>query len=326
MILIFSKSDFESTTDLVMDWINYLGGSCKRVNGEDFYEDITYNLEEISVCNIPIKDISCCWFRRWYPSKFYSKKLIDAEITKSNLLGIYFQLGREYNLLRNHFFSLLSDKYWLSSWQEVQYSKLDILVTAKKTDLTVPETLITSNKKALIEFKRHRRIIIKPIGDVIFLEDEDEQYVYNYKMLTTEVSDKHISTFPDTLPFLGMFQVMIEKDYEVRTFFLGEDLYSMAIFSQDDKQTMVDFRNYNDEFPNRNVPYSLPEEIRNKVIRLIKTLNLTTGSIDFIKSKNGEYVFLEINTVGQFGMISDPCNYFLEKKVAEHLIQRDEKV
>jgi D-alanine-D-alanine ligase-like ATP-grasp enzyme len=48
--------------------------------------------------------------------------------------------------------------------------------------------------------------------------------------------------------------------------------------------------------------------------------NLNTGSIDIIKDNNGEYIFLEVNPVGQFGMTSIPCNFYLEKKIAEYLI------
>jgi hypothetical protein len=54
-------------------------------------------------------------------------------------------------------------------------------------------------------------------------------------------------------------------------------------------------------------------------------MNLNTGSIDLICTKSGEYVFLEVNPVGQFSMVSFPCNYYLEEKIADLLIQKDEE-
>ncbi|WP_447951552.1 hypothetical protein [Chryseobacterium koreense] len=54
---------------------------------------------------------------------------------------------------------------------------------------------------------------------------------------------------------------------------------------------------------------------------MIIELELATCSIDMIVNKDWEYYFLEINPVGQFGMISNPCNYFLEKKLAELLLK-----
>ncbi len=49
-------------------------------------------------------------------------------------------------------------------------------------------------------------------------------------------------------------------------------------------------------------------------------LDLNCGSIDMIVNTKNEFIFLEVNPVGQFGMVSEPCNYFLEKKVAEFLL------
>jgi len=46
---------------------------------------------------------------------------------------------------------------------------------------------------------------------------------------------------------------------------------------------------------------------------------LNSGSIDILVTPNNEYVFLEVNPVGQFGMVSQPCNYYLEKRIAERL-------
>jgi len=51
----------------------------------------------------------------------------------------------------------------------------------------------------------------------------------------------------------------------------------------------------------------------------MKKINLDNGSIDIIVDNNGKYYFLEINPVGQFGMVSIPCNYYLEKKIANYL-------
>lgn len=44
-----------------------------------------------------------------------------------------------------------------------------------------------------------------------------------------------------------------------------------------------------------------------------------------IYNNDNDFVFLEINPVGQFGMTSNPCNYNLDKIIAEKLITEDEK-
>ncbi|MCC6180667.1 MAG: hypothetical protein IT237_02420 [Bacteroidia bacterium] len=87
------------------------------------------------------------------------------------------------------------------------------------------------------------------------------------------------------------------------------------------EQTEIDFRKYNSEFPNRTVPYELPSEVKQKILNLMKLADLNCASLDLILDEQLNHIFLEINPVGQFGMTSRPCNYYLEKVIANTLIQ-----
>ena len=94
----------------------------------------------------------------------------------------------------------------------------------------------------------------------------------------------------------------------------------MAIFSQQNGKTKIDFRNYDNKMPNRNVPYNLSQNVELKLIKFMNRIGLNSGSIDLILTPDDEYIFLEVNPVGQFGMVSYPCNYFLEREIAAILI------
>jgi glutathione synthase/RimK-type ligase-like ATP-grasp enzyme len=120
--------------------------------------------------------------------------------------------------------------------------------------------------------------------------------------------------------FPTLFQEMIDKDVEIRTFVIEKKIYSMAIFSQLDRQTQVDFRRYNHNKMNRMVPFKLPTNLEVKIINFMQSINLNTGSIDFIKGKDGNYYFLEINPTGQYGFLSAMCNYNLDEVIARQLI------
>jgi glutathione synthase/RimK-type ligase-like ATP-grasp enzyme len=117
----------------------------------------------------------------------------------------------------------------------------------------------------------------------------------------------------------SLIQRKIDKKYEIRVFYLMGNMYSMAIMSQNKNETEIDFRNYQNQNPNRTLSYELPDEINKKIIKLMDVLKLNSGSIDFIYNTNNEYVFLEVNPVGQYGMVSYPCNYYIEKKIANYL-------
>ncbi len=92
----------------------------------------------------------------------------------------------------------------------------------------------------------------------------------------------------------------------------------MAIFSQNDSKTEVDFRKKTEDSQVRNVPYRLPEHIREKLIEVAAKLRLDTGSFDMIVDTDNNYIFLEVNPLGQFSMTSFPCNYYLERKLQKH--------
>jgi glutathione synthase/RimK-type ligase-like ATP-grasp enzyme len=55
----------------------------------------------------------------------------------------------------------------------------------------------------------------------------------------------------------------------------------------------------------------------------MRSVGLNTGSMDVIRAKKGEYYFLEVNPVGQYGASSHHGNYYLEKRIAEWLISKD---
>ncbi|MGH9762966.1 MAG: hypothetical protein ACREAC_19250, partial [Blastocatellia bacterium] len=72
----------------------------------------------------------------------------------------------------------------------------------------------------------------------------------------------------------------------------------------------------------RTVPYRLSCDLESRLAALMKAVNLDTGSIDMVRTVDGRFVFLEVNPVGQFGMVSQPCNYYLERKLAKALAER----
>ena len=84
-------------------------------------------------------------------------------------------------------------------------------------------------------------------------------------------------------------QAYIEKKIELRIFFLGNQFFSAAIFSQSNPKTKIDFRNYDDENPNRIIPFNLPKDVSKKLLKMINSLKLTSGSIDMIYTKKNQF-------------------------------------
>ena len=320
MILILSTNVGEYTTDVVIDWLDYKKIKYARVNGIDIIEGgLKIDFNEVKIITkyetINLSEVKSFWYRRSISYNYFLAEY--KQFTKDIFLNIDLagNIHAEFNRIINFIGVFYKNKPWLSQIETSSLNKLEVLHFAKQLNITIPETLITNSKSELKAFKKkHDAIIIKSMSEMLSLVKKDKVYTGYTNIVTDEMMHKLPEKF-----YPSLFQEAIEKEYELRIFYLNKKFYSMAIFSQSDEQTKTDFRDYNQEKPNRNIPFLLPKEMEKKLTLLMEKMNLNCGSIDMIKSKEGEYVFLEINSVGQFGMVSRPCNYYLEEKVADFL-------
>ena len=311
MILIFSTS-LELSTNEIQCWLNYFGEKYIRINSEN------YNLIEIdNIVNpyhlivnekeIKIDNIKSVWIRKWDKSNYlHSHHLKGKEelYMRSNLIE------DEFVGFSKYLFHILSEKDGILDGYYLGYSKLIQLYEASKVGLKTPLSYIVNRKTSL---RTTIPCITKPIEKVSpFLET---------RFYTSELTDEFINSLEMNF-FPSLIQEKVDKLFEIRSFYIDEKIYSMAILSQLDEQTKVDFRNYNNEKPNRCIPYKLSDQIELKITELMKTLKIKCGSIDIIKTKKGEFVFLEVNPNGQFGMVSSNCNYYLEYEISKYLCKR----
>ncbi|MFM2394735.1 MAG: hypothetical protein RLZZ546_2717 [Bacteroidota bacterium] len=318
MILILSTPTDQDTNG-VIDWLMYRKEPFFRLNDGDLMQGITsFNHNPANLLEtyfeqhsqkIFLKDIKVVWYRKFAFLDDYEKKL---GLNNDLLDFVYLEFRNLYNLI----LSLLEGKKSLCM-KSMTFSKLDILNKANNARLKTPDTLITNNRLKLKEFYTNNNcsIITKSIGEAKHIKYGSNEFTFAiHKVENIDLLPLNFSP--------SLFQMYIDKEIEIRTFFLDNKCYSMAIFSQNNKKTKLDFRNYDSEKPNRFVPYKLPEIIEERICSFMNSVGLNTGSLDIIKSKkNGEYYFLEVNPFGQFGMTSSPCNYNLHKKIADFLIK-----
>jgi glutathione synthase/RimK-type ligase-like ATP-grasp enzyme len=60
-------------------------------------------------------------------------------------------------------------------------------------------------------------------------------------------------------------------------------------------------------------------------MKLMKRLGLVYGAIDMRKNVRGEYIFLEINTAGQWLFMEEPTGMPISETLADKLIEMDER-
>lgn len=333
MVLIISQL-LDSSTNDVMDWIAYLSNKeVNRLNYEDTIEGVFISLKdsEDDICinvqqadnqkiTLELSQVHACWYRRGFLN--FKKNTLANKQNSRQITYINSLLEEDRKICEDYVTKKVENNaaIRIGSFYNQDVNKLEVLRIAQNIGLNIPETLVTSEKEELKKFiDRYKEIIVKTLTNYYAVKINDSPC----SIYTSVIDDKLINELPDTFT-LSFFQRYIPKKYEIRTFYLKGKCYSMAIFSQTSKKTQIDFRRYDKENPNRCMPYNLPHDIEEKIHKLMKALNLDTGSIDIIYSTEMQYVFLEVNPIGQFGMVSNPCNYYLEKLIASTLINEKE--
>jgi ATP-GRASP peptide maturase of grasp-with-spasm system len=327
MILIISEAG-DQTTNAVIDWLDHLDVAWVRLNGDSLDDGTSFSLEwdtgaeftGTSSLGPPPACVAAVWLRRWRawavdPATQVLDNSFDAATPADFCVNLSAFRRAELRALTALVLRLYEGKRWLGSPGRTSPNKLHVLATARRCGLAVPATMVTTSRLAARDFLvRHGSIITKPIAEVATLPLGDATYM----SYTGRCTDALLARLPETF-FPALFQAEVTKSCELRVFYLAGRSYAMAMFSQARERTSVDFRRYDYGDPTRCVPYALPVKVERSIRELMEQLELNTGSLDLILTPDDQHVFLEVNPVGQFGMTSAPCNYRLERRVAEHL-------
>lgn len=314
MVLILSERR-DVPTYHVVKWLEKYNITVHVITEKDLINSVQITNENILLkINkevISLNDVNSYWYRRGMLNLPYvvNQLLLPAEIESD--------LKQEKSLVEEIIHAYLFNVPSLSSYYSSDLNRVCTLYLAKKNGLQTPNFIVCNQKKDIQPFlNKYIKIVNKPIGNGLYMNKENVQYLNYTSMLVKDDFDSLPPVFAPSL-----FLEYIEKKYELRVFYLDGKCYTMAIFSQSDVKTQIDFRKYSIEKPNRNEAYLLPKNIEKKIDKLMRSIRLKTGSIDIIVTPNDDFVFLEINPAGQFLNVSHICNYNLEKKIAQYLIK-----
>jgi ATP-GRASP peptide maturase of grasp-with-spasm system len=336
MLLIQSSQNDGSTSD-VIDWIRFLypGLIVLRKNDattiKKFNHRIKNNSEELVIegqDDIQIKsdDIKAWWYRNGYWE-------FDISITKTTTecrgfsLAAKIYLDKEFEDLENSIdYSLGSLIRHINRYADNNTNKISNLSLAANLGLGIPDTLITNDVHDLEAFYQlHSKIITKAFARNSFQVDFGDDTIGGISSDTELITEDDITrlktVYENILPLPSCYQQYVEKKYELRIFFFDGEFYAMAIFSQASDKTKLDFRAYDQERPNRCVPYNLPEDIRGKLTSFMNQLSMNSGSIDMIVTPEGDCVFLEVNPIGKYQWLRQNCNYDIDLAIARFMAE-----
>ncbi|MFJ7901931.1 MvdC/MvdD family ATP grasp protein [Streptomyces sp. NPDC096198] len=171
------------------------------------------------------------------------------------------------------------------------------LQVASAAGLAVPRTLVTTDAGAVRRFSRliDGPIITKAMGMPVVAHETGYESVY-----TREPDLDALQGVDSTA---HMFQERIEKEFEVRAVFVGDDCFCARIDTAS-AQARVDWRSDYDSI--KLTPMETPKTVLQSLQRYAAVMDLAYFAADFIVQPSGKWTFLEANPSGQWAWANSP--------------------
>jgi glutathione synthase/RimK-type ligase-like ATP-grasp enzyme len=190
--------------------------------------------------------------------------------------------------------------------------KASQLRIASEVGLRVPRTLMTSDPDRAREF-----IASVGVGRTIFKTFAATPTVWRE---TRIVRETELATLDAVRVAPVIFQEYVEADADLRVTVVGERVFAMAIHAGQTDYP-VDFRMSLGQA--RTEVAELPAAVTAAIHRLMDRLGLAYGAIDLRRTPEGEHVFLEINTAGEFLFVEERTGLPIAAAVADWLSASD---
>jgi glutathione synthase/RimK-type ligase-like ATP-grasp enzyme len=188
------------------------------------------------------------------------------------------------------------------------------LIIARELGLTLPTSLISNDPSEVEKFVSTGSddYVYKPLT---WYFDPPDRIVF-----TSAVTREQIAIDPEAISLApGIFQVRIPKAYEVRATVVGDEVFSVRIDSQAREDTKLDWRRNQGEVPYAR--HTLPDDVRILLLAMNARLGLVYGAYDLIVTPSEQYVFLEVNPVGQWLWLERATGIPISKALAELLLR-----
>ena len=181
-------------------------------------------------------------------------------------------------------------------------NKTHQLAVAPSLGLTVPRTTITNDPAAALRFYEEcaGRVVTKLSGSIYSVQAPDGRRL----MPTHPLRRRDLANFRSLSLAPMILQEYVPKHSELRVIIVARRVFAAEIDSQASVRSRHDWRHYDfDRTAYR--AHQLPAAVEQACLRLLSHFGLRYGAIDLILTPSGEYVFLELNPIGQWAFVQD---------------------
>jgi hypothetical protein len=190
-----------------------------------------------------------------------------------------------------------ADAFWVNSPAGFARSNLKVeqLRSAARNGFQIPETLLSNEPTEIRSFIQSRpgKVIYKAFFPFAWKSAEGQATLF-----CSIVSLGDLPEDPVLAAVPGIYQALVEKDYEVRVTAMGRRLFAVKIYSQESPSARMDWRAATEQV--RLEPFTLPKPVQKACRAVMRDLGIVFGCFDLIVTPAGDYVFLEVNEAGAF--------------------------
>jgi glutathione synthase/RimK-type ligase-like ATP-grasp enzyme len=319
MVLCLTHSGDFYTIDIVQQHLEKLGYPSFRFNMDEFAINgrFRYMLSgnnnksclQMRDTGIDPARIKAVWYRKGWELKVPDE--LDPAFRATFI--------KEYNTHRQIFFNQLSHVPWMNDMDAdhaVNNDKLNQLVLAQASGLRIPKTIFTNDAAAIKGFSHecNNDIVAKLHGSLSKSMTGNSAF-----FPTTRLTESDLDRMDDLAYCPMIFQEYIPKAYELRIVYADGEFFTGKIMYE--KEEATDWRRTQQQtFQWQH--YELPFTIKERLTNLMNRLGLHFGALDMIRHKEGDYVFLEVNPQGEWGMLQRDLGYPIGETIAEKLVTR----
>ncbi len=225
---------------------------------------------------------------------------------------------REAMATLNAFWDSLREVRWIDNLGLIlaAENKLRQLRVAKEVGLVIPLTLVTNNPEEVREFFSDvgGKMVAKLLTPISYSMKNSSFFFYTNLVKEEDLSDI------ETLRHSPMvFQEQIPKLRELRVVYVNGSLFVGALDASNYAASTVDWRSASAKACVWE-SYELPVEVVCRLKAFMARFGLVFGAFDLIETPSGEYVFLEVNPTGEWGMLERDLDYPISTAIANALL------
>ncbi len=317
ILLVTHSGDF-FTIDRVSDALSNKGANPFRLDTDKFPLDIQFSSQfsgqghsyilHYGSESISSESVRAVWMRRlWKPDLGQS---LSPQYQEACI--------RESKATLSGFWDSLRNVRWIDNLERVDFAqnKQRQLRVASEVGLTIPRTLITNNPESVRKF--FQQLQGKMVTKLLTALSYSMEYS-SFSFYTSAVKEEDLQ-MADSLRYCPMvFQEEIPKQLELRVVFVQGKVFVGALDVSAYTASKTDWRKP-DVAVGAWQHHDLPSELIEKIQTFMTQFGLLFGAFDFILTPSGEYIFLEVNPAGEWGMLERDLNLPISEAIAEALI------